>query len=176
MQASRISRTQSTDAALAAIGHAVLKSKNEMTSVVSDPCGYFRCRVHRGVAVRLCRCCDPGSSAADECRFRPGMGLQGHSEKRADLRQEAEPLIRDLLPQQISEPARCRRAVKRAGLFQCSHFPIRTPPRGRDGCGNCAGRTAPGWRRRRPSRAGTALRSGTPVRGVRRSGSVRDRR
>jgi hypothetical protein len=111
VQASRISRTQSTDAALAAIGHAVLKSKNEMTSVVSDPCGYFRCRVHRRVAVRLRRCCDPGSSAADECRFRPGIGLQGHSEERADLRQKAEPLIRDLLPQQISEPARCHCTV-----------------------------------------------------------------
>jgi hypothetical protein len=44
------------------------------------------------------------------------------------------------------------------------------------GCANCAGRTAPGWRRRIPSRAGTALRSGTPVRGARRSGTVRDRR
>jgi len=38
-------------AAPAAIGHAVLKSKNEMASVVCDPCGYFRCRIRRGVAV-----------------------------------------------------------------------------------------------------------------------------
>jgi hypothetical protein len=43
-------------------------------------------------------------------------------------------------------------------------------------CASCAGRTAPDWRRRRPSRAGRAWRSGTPVRGARRSGSVRDRR
>ena len=90
----------------AAIGHAVLKSKNEMASVVSDPCGYFRWSVRRAVAVRLCRCCDHRSSAADERRFRFGMGLQGHSEERADLREEAQPLIRDLLPQQISKPAR----------------------------------------------------------------------
>src|SRR5258707_12778429 len=82
----------------AAISHAVLKSKNEMASVVSDPCGYFRCRIRRGVAVRLCRCCDHRSSAADECRFRPGMGLQGHSEERADLHQDTGPLIRGLLP------------------------------------------------------------------------------
>jgi len=41
--------------------------------------------------------------------------------------------------------APCRRAAKRAGLFQCSRFPINSPPRGRGGCGNCAGRTAPGW-------------------------------
>jgi hypothetical protein len=43
-------------------------------------------------------------------------------------------------------------------------------------CASCAGRTGPGWRQPRPSRAGTAWRSGTPVQGVRRSGSVRDRR
>jgi hypothetical protein len=43
-------------------------------------------------------------------------------------------------------------------------------------CASSAGRTAPGWRRRRPLRAGTVLRSGTPVPGVRRSESVRDRR
>jgi hypothetical protein len=87
-------------AALAAIGHAVLKSKNEMASVVFNPRGYFCCPVRRGVAVRLCRYCDPKSSAAGECRFRPGVGLQGHSEERADLHQET--LIRDLLPQSIS--------------------------------------------------------------------------
>jgi tetratricopeptide (TPR) repeat protein len=58
------------------------------------------------------------------------------------------------------------------------HCPIMSLPlafRAR-GCASCAGRTAPGWRPPRPSRAGTVLRSGTPVRGARRSGSVRDRR
>jgi hypothetical protein len=44
---------------------------------------------------------------------------------------------------------------------------LRKPPPWAHGCANCAGRTAPGWPRRTPSRAGTALRSKTPVRGAR---------
>ena len=65
------------------------------------------------------------------------------------------------------ECAKKRRALKRAISIQKNAAPNPSPPVGR-GCGSCAGRTAPGWRRPRPSRAGTALRSGTPAPGARR--------
>ena len=113
-------------APLAAIGHALLKSKNEMASVASSPCGYFPRPVRRGVAVRLCRCCGPGSSAADERWFRPGRGLQGHFEERADLHRETGPLIRDLLPQSISLAARYRCTVPARRQARRTHFHAKT--------------------------------------------------
>jgi hypothetical protein len=54
--------------------------------------------------------------------------------------------------------------------------PIRKRPPSARGCASCAGRTVPGSPPPRPSPAGTASRSGTPVRAARRSGSARDRR
>jgi hypothetical protein len=87
----------------------------------------------------------------------------------------------------VAHRKKIRRALQRAGSIRSmallQHAAIRDAPLRHSpklplarGCASCAGRTAPGWRRRIPSRAGTVLKSGTPVPGVRQSGSVRDRR
>ena len=81
-------------------------------------------------------------------------------------------------PATLRATIRCKK-IRRAGsapdLFQRNEFldhATLTPPSARD-CASCAGRTAPGLRPPRPSRAGTVSRSGTPARGARRSGSAR---
>jgi hypothetical protein len=82
-------------------------------------------------------------------------------------------------PRRLDGPSarqRIQAASPRYPAGQLLSFRLRKPQPAARGCANCAGRTAPGWRRRIPSQAGTVLRSGTPVQGARRSGNARDRR
>src|SRR5260370_45172 len=88
-----------TAALLSAPGQAVLKSKNEMASVVSDPCGHYGRCFRRGHDLPLRLRCDPVSgpaAATGERRLRPRLGLHCRSEGRANLHQKAGSLIRGL--------------------------------------------------------------------------------
>jgi hypothetical protein len=71
---------------------------------------------------------------------------------------------------------KARHAIRACLAFCCAiSASIRKPRRAARGCASCAGRTTPGSPPPIPSRAGTALKSGTPVRAARRSGSAPDR-
>src|SRR5258706_13346298 len=78
-----------------------------MTPVVSYPRGHYGrlgCRGH-GVPLRLR--CDPIprlTAAASQRGFRTGLGLHHRSQGRADLHQEAWPLIRGLIGA-VNQPA-----------------------------------------------------------------------
>ena len=124
---------------------------------------------------------EPGGGAWPRTRIPPAIAARdmksaGAGDKSAEMMiPPAAPGEGELDHMACAQKNPARSGARRINSCSLDRAVSPQPPSAR-GCASCAGRTAPGWRPPRPSPAGTALRSGTPARGARRSGSARGKR